>query len=59
MNTCTGSGKLSSVSDFNVLTKHANCPVCHQKVRITIPDRKMHANRAKFAKHRRDNGRDN
>ncbi len=48
--TCKGSGTLSSVSDLSVLNKSAACPICHKKVKITIPD-KMHENRARFAKH--------
>ena len=48
---CTGSEEKSSVSDYNVITRKAHCPVCGKVVKITIPDRKMHSNIAKFAKH--------
>lgn len=48
---CKGSGTRSHVSDLNVMFRQANCPVCHKKVKITIPDRKMQGNVAKFSKH--------
>lgn len=48
---CPGSEKLHHVSDYNVLLKQAPCPACGKKVSITIPDKKMYGNRAKFPKH--------
>jgi hypothetical protein len=49
---CEGSGKTSHVSDYNVLMRTAQCPWCYTKVRISIPDFKMHGNVAKFSSHR-------
>ena len=48
---CSYSGFKHSVSDHSLYDKKAICPVCQQKVRITIPDKDMHANVAKFVKH--------
>lgn len=48
---CKGSGTKTHVSDLSVMFRKANCPVCHVKVKITIPDRKMQGNVAKFSKH--------
>ena len=48
---CEFSGKTSSVSDGDVRNRTAFCPGCGKRVRITIPDKKMHGNTAKFASH--------
>ncbi len=48
---CPGSGKKNHVSDMNVLERKALCPECHQRVKITIPNRKEQCNVAKFAQH--------
>ena len=48
---CSGSGTKSYVSDGAVIDKMAICPICGKKVKITIPDRKMYGNLAKFSKH--------
>lgn len=48
---CPGSNLVSSVSDYSVMWRTAECPTCHQKIKITIPDRKMHGNTAKFSVH--------
>lgn len=48
---CEGSGTKSHVSDLSVMDKQATCPVCHKKVKITIPDKDMHGNVAKFSSH--------
>lgn len=53
MNTCTGSGTLGYVSDYNKLFKSAKCPVCGTKVKVSFPD-KMHENRAKFSRHKNE-----
>lgn len=51
---CEQDKKLASVSDMNKLYGTARCPTCDKKVKITIPDYKMHGNTAKFAKHTDD-----
>jgi phage/plasmid primase-like uncharacterized protein len=51
---CTGSGTKTSVSDYCVMFRQAHCPVCGKMVKITIPDRKMNGNVAKFANHSND-----
>jgi len=48
---CDGSNIKRNVSDYSVLVRKASCPVCQRKVKITIPDRKMHGNTVKFSKH--------
>ena len=48
---CPGSNTKSSVSDYSVAFRVAHCPVCHRLLKITIPDRKMHGNIARFPKH--------
>lgn len=50
-NKCTFSGKTAHVSDGAVIDRVARCPVCGERVRITIPDKKLHCNTAKFAAH--------
>lgn len=50
---CSGSNTLHSVSDYNVLLMEALCPVCGKRIKITIPDRELHGNRAKFPKHQK------
>lgn len=50
---CTGSGTKASVSDYCVLMLQAHCPVCQTKVKISIPDKDMHCNTAKFASHQK------
>ena len=52
MTTCEGSGNLIHVSDYDVHAKKTVCKYCGQSVRISIPDKKMHGNRAKLAKHK-------
>lgn len=51
---CEGSGIKSHVSDLAVMAKMATCPSCHKKVKITIPDKDMHANVAKFSSHSKE-----
>lgn len=48
---CPGSNTKSHVSDYCAIMRKAVCPVCHKLLKITIPDRKMHASIAKFPKH--------
>ena len=48
---CEGSNTKSHVSDYDSVFRQSRCPVCHRKLKITIPDRKMHANVARFPKH--------
>jgi hypothetical protein len=48
---CPGSGRLKHVSDLNVLLKTAPCPNCGKVVKISIPDKEMHCNTAKWSKH--------
>lgn len=51
MNKCKGSGLQRHVSDYNVYNKTAQCPICKQTVKITIPNKKLHSNTAKFGSH--------
>lgn len=48
---CLGSGIKEIVSDFSILNRKARCPICGNKIKITIPDAYMHGNTAKFARH--------
>ncbi len=48
---CQGSQMQRHVSDGNVIDRMATCPFCNLKVKITIPDRRMHCNTAKFSNH--------
>ena len=48
---CINSGKKQIVSDEVVMDKRCICRECGQYVKITIPDKRMHGNTAKFAKH--------
>jgi len=48
---CEGSGTTSHVSDLSVMEKQAACPRCHKKVKITIPNKELHGNVAKFSSH--------
>jgi hypothetical protein len=48
---CKGSSTKRVVSDYNVIVREARCPFCNRKVKITIPDKKMHCNTAKYMAH--------
>lgn len=48
---CNGSNIKQTVSDYGVITRRAICPECKRLVRITIPDRKLNGNLAKFTPH--------
>ena len=48
---CPGTGRTKHVSDYNVLMKQAPCPMCGKVVKISIPDKEMHGNTAKWSKH--------
>lgn len=48
---CSGSGVVRHVSDYDSVFRQSRCEVCGQRVKIVIPDRKMHANKARFSNH--------
>jgi hypothetical protein len=48
---CDGSNIKRHVSDYDVAFRRASCPICGRKLKITIPDRKMYGNVARFPKH--------
>lgn len=48
---CEFSGKTDTVDDYSIMNKKINCPKCGIMVKITIPNKKMHSNMAKFASH--------
>lgn len=48
---CDGSNTKGYVSDYDTVVLKARCPTCQRRLKITIPDRKMHANVARFPKH--------
>ena len=49
--TCDGSNTRHHVSNYQAAFRQAPCPVCGKQLKITIPDRKMHGNTARFPKH--------
>lgn len=52
---CPGSGIKRHISDYCVLNGKANCPICDApNIKISIPDRKMHGNVARFAVHKKN-----
>ena len=51
MTLCNMSNQKRHVSDYDVAVRISNCPQCQRQLKITIPDRKMHANLARFPKH--------
>lgn len=48
---CLGTGKVFITSDYNVLTKHAECPVCRQRVKVSKPKGSKHPNTVKIGRH--------
>jgi hypothetical protein len=48
---CEFSGKTMSVSDYDIISKTARCPSCRQIIKITIPDKVLFGNVAKFRSH--------
>ena len=49
---CEGSNKKRHVGDYESVVRIAACPWCGKKgLKITIPDKKMHGNVAKFPSH--------
>lgn len=51
MSQCKGSGHICIVSDYEVMFRQTKCPWCNKKIKISVPDPKMHCNTVKFARH--------
>jgi hypothetical protein len=48
---CEFSGRTSYVSDYSIICKKTRCPKCDQMVKISIPDKELNGNIAKFGRH--------
>ena len=47
---CKFSGEIASVSNFDILNRKANCPICHKKIKICFTKDKLKA-LARFVTH--------
>ena len=51
---CPFSGMKLHASIYDCMNKKTECPHCHKKVKVTIPDPKMHESVVKLANHKED-----